>query len=97
MPDPRAATTSPPDRLLERMLIERRAKWESQKKRRGKYKEPVAPDTSELPELPEGWVWATVEQLVLRSEYGTSIKCTYDGQGPYLSSEYLILPQAKLT
>ena len=53
----------PADRLLERILIERRAKWESQKKRRGKYKEPVAPDTSELPDLPEGWVWSNIGQL----------------------------------
>ena len=52
----------PADRLLERILIERRDRWESQKKRRGKYKEPVAPDTSNLPELPEGWVWATLGQ-----------------------------------
>ncbi|MFH1112712.1 MAG: restriction endonuclease subunit S [Pseudomonadota bacterium] len=28
-----------------------------------KYKEPKAPDTSGLPELPEGWVWARIEQL----------------------------------
>ena len=52
----------PADVLLQRILAERRARWESQEKRRGKYKEPAAPDTSELPELPEGWVWATVEQ-----------------------------------
>ena len=32
----------PADRLLERILIERRAQWESQEKRRGKYKEPTA-------------------------------------------------------
>ena len=44
--------------LLERILSKRRALWESQQNRRGKYKEPVAPDTSNLPELPEGWVWA---------------------------------------
>ena len=49
--------------LLERILAERRARWESQEKKRGKYKEPSNPDTSDLPELPEGWVWATVEQL----------------------------------
>ena len=49
----------PADVLLERILAERRARWESQEKRRGKYKEPSAPDTSTLPELPEGWVWAT--------------------------------------
>ena len=53
----------PADRLLERILAERRARWESQEKRRGKYKEPVSPDTSKLPELAEGWVWATADQL----------------------------------
>ena len=52
----------PADRLLERILSERRAQWESQKKRRGKYKEPVAPDTTNLPDLPEGWAWATAGQ-----------------------------------
>ena len=53
----------PADRLLERILLELRAKWESQTKRRGKYKEPVAPDTSELPDLPEGWVWASLSSI----------------------------------
>ena len=53
----------PADQLLERILIERRARWESQEKRRGKYKEPAAPDTSNLPDLPEGWAWATLPQL----------------------------------
>ena len=49
--------------LLERILAERRARWESQEKRRGKYKEPSAPDTSALPELPEGWMWASLEAI----------------------------------
>ena len=49
--------------LLERVLAERRTRWESQSKRRGKYKEPMGPDTSDLPELPEGWTWATAAQL----------------------------------
>ncbi len=44
----------PADVLLERILAERRVRWESQEKRRGKYKEPSALDTSALPELPEG-------------------------------------------
>ena len=52
----------PADVLLERILAERRAHWEAQEKRRGKYQEPAAPDTSNLPPLPEGWVWVTVEQ-----------------------------------
>ena len=30
---------------------------------KAKYKEPQPPDTSDLPELPEGWCWATVEQI----------------------------------
>ena len=61
----------PADRLLERILSERRAQWESQEKRRGKYKEPVAPDTTELPELPEGWGWAGLDQLatIIRNGY----------------------------
>ena len=48
--------------LLESILAERRARWESQEKRRGKYKEPPAPDTSAMPELPEGWVWNSMGQ-----------------------------------
>lgn len=45
--------------LLARILKTRRENWQG----RGKYKEPTAPDTTDLPDLPEGWVWATVEQL----------------------------------
>lgn len=67
----------PADELLNRILAERRARWETEKleklKSKGKepkddrwkkqYKEPEGQDASELPELPEGWVWATIEQL----------------------------------
>ena len=53
----------PADVLLKRILAERHALWESQEKRRGKYKEPSAPNTSALPELPEGWAWVTLESL----------------------------------
>jgi len=49
----------PADKLLERILAERREKWQG----RGKYKEPVAPNTTNLAELPEGWVWVTLPQL----------------------------------
>jgi len=45
--------------LLQRILETRRSQW----KGRGKYKEPAAPDTTDLPELPEGWVWATYAQI----------------------------------
>ncbi len=45
--------------LLARILTERRQNWHG----RGKYKEPAAPDATKLGPLPEGWVWANVEQL----------------------------------
>lgn len=47
------------EQLLQRILETRRSQWQG----KGKYKEPAAADTTDLPELPEGWVWATVEQL----------------------------------
>ncbi len=50
------------DKLLKRILAERREKWE-EKNPGKKYKEPTPPDTSNLPELPEGWVWATLLQI----------------------------------
>lgn len=43
------------EQLLQRILETRRSQWQG----KGKYKEPAAPDTTDLPELPEGWVWAT--------------------------------------
>ena len=63
--------------LLARILKARREAWEKteldkmqakgKKSRDDKwkknYKEPKGPDTSVLPELPEGWVWARLEQL----------------------------------
>ena len=66
----------PADVLLRRILDERRRKWEKAEREkyarsgkqppfgwREKYREPVAPDTSELPELPEGWCWAGSDML----------------------------------
>jgi type I restriction enzyme S subunit len=66
----------PASELLKRILIERRRRWEEnelhQFKKKGrvppknwkaKYKEPAAPDVADLPPLPDGWCWATVEQL----------------------------------
>ena len=88
----------PADTLLERILGERRARWESQEKRRGKYKEPSAPVTPALPELPDGWVWATVEQMLVRSEYGTSVKCSYEASGlPVLRIPNIVAGEISLT
>lgn len=80
--------------LLARILVERRRRWEEKqlakfkqqgktppKGWRDKYPEPVQPDTTDLPALPEGWVWAGLDQLVGMSSYGTSMKCTYECDG----------------
>ena len=62
--------------LLERILADRRARWESQEHRQGKYKEPSTPDASAQPELPEGWVWAYLDQLIYLLEGGTAVTAT---------------------
>jgi type I restriction enzyme S subunit len=51
--------------LLTRILTERRQNWQG----RGKYKEPAAPDTTNLPTLPETWTWVSWE-MVLAHEDG---------------------------
>ena len=73
--------------LLERILAERRARWESQEKRRGKYKEPSAPDASTLPELPEGWVCVSLDHLLVSLEGGTATTANdTPSQAPILRS-----------
>ena len=60
--------TEPAPEFLKRILVERRRRWEAERLRmfkekgkeppknwKAKYKEAVAPDTSNLPPLPEGW------------------------------------------
>lgn len=62
--------------LLARILTERRSRWQARqlakfkaqgktppKDWQAKYPEPIAPDTTGLPVLPMGWVWASAEQL----------------------------------
>ena len=56
--------------LLARILTERRQNWQG----RGKYKEPSAPDTSSLPLLPDGWTWASLDQLLGLLRNGISAK-----------------------
>jgi len=65
--------------LLKRILETRRRQWlactdqrKAGRKSKGKYKEPAAPDTADLPELPEGWVWAKFEQVTERVTKGSS-------------------------
>jgi type I restriction enzyme S subunit len=121
----------PADELLERILEERRAKWEEERweyeierakkkaaqaerkaaglpyyirdlepehwehrtpeeyepylpkgdKWKEKYDEPEPPNTGDMPELPEGWTWASVDQVSVMSQYGTSEKARRDYSG----------------
>lgn len=89
--------------LLQRILTERRARWEAKQlakfKEQGKtppkdlqkkYPEPVQPDTGDLPGLPEGWVWATYEQVSTRVTVGHvgPMKDYYSSSGiPFLRSQ----------
>jgi type I restriction enzyme S subunit len=85
----------PAEELLKRIRAERRRRWEeaelAKMRAKGKvpgddrwkekYEEPAAVDASELPELPEGWAWATLGELAWDAGYGTSEKCDYSGEG----------------
>ena len=65
------------DELLERILEDRRANWETEQlkafeekgklpkndKWKEKYKEPPKADISLLPEIPANWVWSTITEL----------------------------------
>jgi len=76
------------EQLLDRILTERRERWEQQKLEefkakdkkppkswQAKYPEPAKPDTTDLPELPDGWVWASLDMIIGSIEAGKSFKC----------------------
>jgi len=81
--------------LLERIRAERRRKWEEDLRAQGKdpsrrkYKEPAPPDTSELPELPEGWVWTKIGRVFtvkIGSTPSRKVPEYWDGKIPWVSS-----------
>lgn len=89
--------TEPASALLTRILAERRRRWEQEQLRKfaaagkeppkdwkAKYKEPVAPDTSKLPQLPEGWYWVTIDQLCFEIRNGYSLKPDAESGVPIL-------------
>jgi type I restriction enzyme S subunit len=81
--------------LLQRILLERRQHWEQEQLRKSKaagktppanwkakYKEPVAPDTTNLPPLPEGWCWVSLDSLLSESlRNGHSAKSVTSANG----------------
>tara|TARA_Y100000296_G_C5177992_1_gene261286 strand:- start:4425 stop:6194 length:1770 start_codon:yes stop_codon:yes gene_type:complete len=88
--------------LLKRMLNARKQRWEKNKleefKEKGKkpaknwqekYPEPVQPDITDLPQLPEGWVWASLDQCIEQAKditdgpFGSNLKTEhYIKSGP---------------
>ena len=88
--------------LLARILTERRNRWETRqlakfqtqgkappKDWQAKYPEPVGPDSKDLPVLPRGWVWASVDQCALDETgitdgpFGSNLKSShYQETGP---------------
>jgi type I restriction enzyme S subunit len=71
--------------LLERILTERRQKWNG----KGKYKEPVSAETRDLSSIPEGWTWATLDQAFVVERGRFSIRPRndpryYDGPHPFV-------------
>jgi type I restriction enzyme, S subunit len=92
--------------LLTRILAERRRRWEEAElakmtakgkapkddKWKAKYVEPIAPDTSQLPKLPEGWCWVSMDALCFVTklagfEYTKHVSYQTDGDLPVIKAE----------
>jgi type I restriction enzyme S subunit len=86
----KSAVKTPPfetgEHLLQRILTERRSNWQG----RGKYKEPVAIDTGELRSLPDGWTYASADQISSQITDGEHIQPKYTTEGfPMLSAKHV--------
>jgi len=84
----------PTEKVLERILAERRKRWEDgqlakyaergqspSKGWKDKYPEPVKPDISSLPTLPRAWRWATLDELACEVKNGTARAPRKDATG----------------
>ena len=94
----------PASELLKRILTERRKKWEeaelAKMKAKGKepkddewkkkYKQPSDLDSTNLPDLPQNWIWGTIDQLaapgpnsITDGPFGSNLKTAhYRSSGP---------------
>lgn len=80
------ATYESADKLLDRILKDRRESWNG----RGKWKAPRPIDAEHLPKLPVGWIWSSFEAAAERVTVGHvgSMKDEYVPQGvPFLRSQ----------
>ena len=70
--------------LLERIRDERK------KKLGKKHKEPAPADTSDLPELPQGWEWARLDDATLEVKDGTHDTPKYHDSGiPFVTQKHI--------
>ena len=67
--DQHKATYETGEQLLARILKERRDNWQG----RGKYREPEKPETNTLCKLPNGWAWASPEEVSSNEVYSFAI------------------------
>lgn len=94
----------PAGKLLERILVERRRRWEENElakmrekgkepkddKWKKKYFEPDPPDANGLPELPESWVWVNVGQLMWFVRDGPHYSPKYSAEGiPFITGGHV--------
>ena len=92
----------PASKLLERILTERRKKWEKTEltkmksvgkkptddKWKAKYAEPVSANSNKLPGLEKGWRWATMDQLSTKITDGEHLSPKAQHSGiPLLSAK----------
>jgi len=82
--------------LLDRILAERRRRWEEAELRRltakgrvpkddqwkSRYITAALPEEANLPALPEGWIWATLDQLCEAIQYGYTASSRVNAAGP---------------
>ena len=93
--------------LLQRIRTERRRRWEQAelakyeakgtkppKNWKERYKEPEPVDDSDLPELPEGWVWASLGQLIDGFSAGRNLNASGT---PASDTEYGVLKVSAVT
>jgi type I restriction enzyme S subunit len=73
------------EQLLQRILSERRTKWAG----RGKYKQPTPFDGDGMLSLPNGWTWATVDQLTYLVTSGSR------GWGDFYADEGVLFIRAQ--
>ena len=90
----------PANQLLDRILKERQEKWEAEQLAKFtaqgklpkddswklKYQEPSPPDVSNLPALPNGWCWASLDQIAIKITDGEHIRPNIVNKGVYFLS-----------